>query len=81
MVNGETKGFTSQQRNTLPTHVLARFRTISFGEMQFDECTRIFRELLKKTPHVGKPEAINNILGGLGSFCEEGGDERQVAGG
>ncbi|KAA6398498.1 MAG: putative dynein heavy chain [Streblomastix strix] len=48
-LNGETDGFTSQQRNILPSEILARFHTISFPEMNREECNEIFNKLLKKS--------------------------------
>ncbi|KAA6379758.1 MAG: hypothetical protein EZS28_024715 [Streblomastix strix] len=48
-LNGETEGFTSQQRNILPSEVLARFHTIYFPLMGTEECNDIFNQLLKKS--------------------------------
>ncbi|KAA6368408.1 MAG: hypothetical protein EZS28_036065, partial [Streblomastix strix] len=48
-LNGETEGFTSQQRNILTSEVLARFRTISFPLMSREECNEIFSQLLQKS--------------------------------
>jgi hypothetical protein len=45
-LNGETSGFTSKQRNILPSNILSRFRTISFSEIQYLECNQIFDELV-----------------------------------
>ncbi|KAA6335546.1 MAG: hypothetical protein EZS28_052952, partial [Streblomastix strix] len=48
-LNGETEGFTSQQRNILPSEILARFRTISFPLMSREEYNEIFSQLLKNS--------------------------------
>jgi MoxR-like ATPase len=45
-LNGETTGFTSKQRNVLPSEILARFRTISFDGMSSDECNGISSHLV-----------------------------------
>ncbi|KAA6396296.1 MAG: hypothetical protein EZS28_008170, partial [Streblomastix strix] len=48
-LNGETEGFTSQQRNILTSEVLARFNSISFPAMERNECNDIFNQLLQKS--------------------------------
>ncbi|KAA6366094.1 MAG: hypothetical protein EZS28_038379, partial [Streblomastix strix] len=48
-LNGETEKFTSQQRNILPSEVLARFQTISFSEMDLTECNQIFSQLMEQS--------------------------------
>ncbi|KAA6377565.1 MAG: hypothetical protein EZS28_026909 [Streblomastix strix] len=54
-LNGETEEFTSQQRNILPSKILARFHTISFPLMSREECNEIFSQLLQKSnPQYGK---------------------------
>ncbi|KAA6368660.1 MAG: hypothetical protein EZS28_035813, partial [Streblomastix strix] len=47
-LNGETEGFTSQQRNILPKEILARFCTISFPAMSPEECKEIFSQLIQQ---------------------------------
>ncbi|KAA6394275.1 MAG: putative Midasin, partial [Streblomastix strix] len=48
-LNGETSGFTSQQRNVLSSEILARFRPVSFPEMNRTECNDIFSKLIPKS--------------------------------
>jgi MoxR-like ATPase len=62
-LNGETAGFSSNQRNILPAEVLARFRTISFNPMSEDECRTIFsRQIPKNTKN---PATLSGLIADL----------------
>ncbi|KAA6403417.1 MAG: hypothetical protein EZS28_001045, partial [Streblomastix strix] len=47
-LNGETDGFTPQQRIIITSEILARFHTISFPLMSREECNDIFNQLIQK---------------------------------
>ena len=47
-MNGEAKGFESNQRNVLTSNILSKFVTFSFDKMELEECEIIFDELLKE---------------------------------
>ena len=47
-MNGEAKGFENNQRNVWTSNILSKFVTVSFDEMELEECKIIFDELLKE---------------------------------
>ncbi|KAA6379601.1 MAG: hypothetical protein EZS28_024872, partial [Streblomastix strix] len=57
-LNGETEGFTSQQRNILTSEILSRFHTISFPLMNREECNDIFSQLLQVSNPQYEKESI-----------------------
>ena len=47
-MNGGAKGFESNQRNVLTSNILSKFVTLSFDEMELEECEIIFGKLLEE---------------------------------
>jgi midasin (ATPase involved in ribosome maturation) len=64
-LNGETTGFSTNQRSVLPTEVLARFRTISFESMSEDECRTIFSKLIPKKLSITDPLHLTDCIADL----------------
>jgi hypothetical protein len=62
-VNGETAGFSSNQRNILPAEVLARFLTISFNPMSEYECRTIFSRQIPK--NIKNPATLSGLIADL----------------
>jgi midasin (ATPase involved in ribosome maturation) len=64
-LNGETVGFTTNQRNILPREVLARFRTILFDAMDEDECRIIFSKQIPKNTSIKNPDKLSGLIADL----------------